>query len=140
MAIRRTAIRGVEDVAQVQLNGIRGSLRHRHVLCGWMAIFFYVGAEVSNGSVLVNYLSMPHIGQGLTEQQAPTYVSMFGGGALVGRLVGSALLPMFAPRRLLGQFGLLEVALLVATILVDAWVARRRGVTSGAANTTRFPL
>src|SRR3546814_1996347 len=77
MAFRLPAIRGVEDVARDQRHGIRDALRHRHVLFGVMAIFFYVGAEVSIGSVLVNYLSMPHIGQGLTEQQATTYVSMY---------------------------------------------------------------
>src|SRR3546814_21540 len=139
MAFRLPAIRGVEDVAQDQRHGIRDALRHRHVLFGVMAIFFYVGAEVSIGSVLVNYLSMPHIGQGLTEQQATTYVSMYWGGALVGRLVGSALLARFDPRRLLGLFALVAMALLVATMLTDGDVAKWSVVSIGLFNSIMFP-
>ncbi|HEY9540660.1 MAG TPA: L-fucose:H+ symporter permease [Luteimonas sp.] len=139
MAFRLPAIRGVEDVARDQRHGIRDALRHRHVLFGVMAIFFYVGAEVSIGSVLVNYLSMPHIGQGLTEQQATTYVSMYWGGALVGRLVGSALLARFDPRRLLGLFALVAMALLVATMLTDGDVAKWSVVSIGLFNSIMFP-
>src|SRR3546814_3226781 len=118
---------------------IRDALRHRHVLFGVMAIFFYVGAEVSIGSVLVNYLSMPHIGQGLTEQQATTSVSMYWGGALVGRLVGSALLARFDPRRLLGLFALVAMALLLATMLTDGAVAQCSVVSIGLFNSIMFP-
>ena len=139
MAFRLPAIRGVEDVAQDQRHGIRDALRHRHVLFGVMAIFFYVGAEVSIGSVLVNYLSMPHIGEGLTEQQATTYVSMYWGGALVGRLVGSALLAKFDPRRLLGLFALVAMALLVATMLTEGDVAKWSVVSIGLFNSIMFP-
>src|SRR3546814_11082064 len=117
MAFRLPAIRGVEDVAQEQRHGIRDALRHRHVLFGVMAIFFYVGAEVSIGSVLVNYLSMPHIGQGLPEQQAPTYVSMYWAGALVGRLGRAARASGFDRRRLLGLSALVARALVLATTL-----------------------
>src|SRR5690606_5906142 len=114
-------------------------LRHRHVLFGVLAIFFYVGAEVSIGSVLVNYLSMPHIGQGLTEQQATTYVSMYWGGALVGRLVGSALLAKVDPRRLLGLFALVAMALLVTTMFTSADVAKWSVVSIGLFNSIMFP-
>ena len=41
----------------------------RNLLLGVLGIFFYVGAEVSIGSFLVNYLSMPNIG-GFSEQEA----------------------------------------------------------------------
>ena len=36
--------------------GIFEPLRHRHVLLGVLGLFFYVGAEVSIGSYLVNFL------------------------------------------------------------------------------------
>src|SRR3546814_13867360 len=104
-----------------------------------MAIFFYVGAEFSIGSVLVNYLSMPHIGQGLTEQQATTYVPMYWGGALFGRLVGSALLARFDPRSLLGLFALVAMALLVATLFTDGDVAEWSVVSIGLFNSIVFP-
>lgn len=54
------------------------ALKHPHVLFGVLAIFFYVGAEVSIGSLMVNYLALPEIG-GMTEQQATHYVSAYWG-------------------------------------------------------------
>jgi len=139
MAFRLPAIRGVEDAAHDHRYSIRDTLRHRHVLFGVLAIFFYVGAEVSIGSVLVNYLSMPHIGHGLTEQQATHYVSMYWGGALVGRLVGSALLTRIDPRKLLGVFALAAAAMLLATMLSSGDMAKWTVVSIGLFNSIMFP-
>jgi MFS transporter, FHS family, L-fucose permease len=139
MAFRLPAIRGVEDAAHDHHYSIRDALRHRHVLFGVLAIFFYVGAEVSIGSVLVNYLSMPHIGEGLTEQQATHYVSMYWGGALVGRLVGSALLTRIDPRKLLGLFALVAAALLLLTMLSSGDLAKWSVVSIGLFNSIMFP-
>src|SRR3546814_4519442 len=74
MAFRLPAIRGVAAVARDRRHGLRDALRPRPARFGGRVCFISGGAEVSIGSVLVNYLSMPHIGQGLTEQQAPTSV------------------------------------------------------------------
>lgn len=139
MMFRLPSIRGVEDEAHDRSFSIADALRHRHVRLGVLAIFFYVGAEVSIGSVLVNYLSMPHIGQGLTEQQATHYVSMYWGGALVGRLLGSYLLARIDPRKLLGLFALVVVALLVATMLASGDLAKWSVVSIGLFNSIMFP-
>src|SRR6266567_2942244 len=65
--------------------------RHPNLIFGAIAIFVYVGAEVSIGSFLVNYFGQPEIG-GLTEQVAASFVALYWGGAMVGRFIGSALL------------------------------------------------
>ena len=65
--------------------------RHPNLIFGAIAIFVYVGAEVSIGSFLVNYFGQPEIG-GLTEQVAAGFVALYWGGAMVGRFFGSALL------------------------------------------------
>jgi FHS family L-fucose permease-like MFS transporter len=64
---------------------------HPNLVFGAIAIFVYVGAEVSIGSFLVNYFSQPEIG-GLTERVAAGYVALYWGSAMVGRFIGSALL------------------------------------------------
>jgi len=115
------------------------ALRHKHVLFGVLAIFFYVGAEVSIGSVLVNYLSMPGIGEGLTEQEATRYVSLYWGGALVGRLLGAALLTRLDPRRMLGVFALIVIALLAVTMLGSGNLAKWSVVSIGLFNSIMFP-
>ena len=60
-----------------------------------VAIFLYVGAEVSIGSFMISYLSMPGIGA-ISENAASGYVSLYWGGAMVGRFVGFALSRRFA--------------------------------------------
>ena len=136
---RLPAIRGVEDEAHDHRYPIGEVLAHPHVLFGVMAIFFYVGAEVAIGSVLVNYISMPHIGEGLTEQEATRYVSLYWGGAMVGRLIGSALLAKFDPRRLLAIFALVNVALLLTTMTTGGELAKWSVVSIGLFNSIMFP-
>lgn len=60
--------------------------KYPHVLLGALGIFFYVGAEVGNGSLLTNYIVNT---VGLTKEQATNYVAIYWGGAMVGRFFGS---------------------------------------------------
>jgi len=136
---RLPAIHGVEEEAHDHSFPIREVLAHRHVLFGVMAIFFYVGAEVAIGSVLVNYISMPHIGEGLSEQDATWYVSAYWTGALIGRLIGSALLARFDPRKLLAIFALINVALLLTTMTSTGDLAKWSVVSIGLFNSIMFP-
>src|SRR6476620_3237496 len=62
--------------------------RHPNLSFGAIAIFVYVGAEVSIGSFLVNYFSQPDIG-GIAEKLAANFVAFYWGGAMLGRFIGS---------------------------------------------------
>jgi len=62
--------------------------RHPNLVFGAIAIFVYVGAEVSIGSFLVNYFHEPGIGA-LAEKVAASFVSFYWGGAMLGRFIGS---------------------------------------------------
>ena len=65
-----------------------GALKFPHVILGIIAIFMYVGGEVSIGSSLINFLGQPGIA-GLTPVEASKYVSLFWGGMLIGRFMGA---------------------------------------------------
>jgi FHS family L-fucose permease-like MFS transporter len=65
-----------------------GALKYPHVILGIIAIFMYVGGEVSVGSSIVNFLGQHNIA-GLTALEASKYVSLFWGGMLVGRFMGA---------------------------------------------------
>jgi FHS family L-fucose permease-like MFS transporter len=65
--------------------------RHRNLALGTIAIFTYVGAEVAIGSYLINYFKLPNIGN-ITELEGSKFVSLYWGGAMLGRFIGSALL------------------------------------------------
>jgi MFS transporter, FHS family, L-fucose permease len=62
--------------------------KHPNLIFGAIAIFVYVGAEVSIGSFLVNYFGQPEIG-GLAEKLAAAFVAFYWGGAMLGRFIGS---------------------------------------------------
>lgn len=62
--------------------------RHPNLIFGAIAIFVYVGAEVSIGSFLVKYFHEPEIG-GLPEKVAASFVAFYWGGAMLGRFIGS---------------------------------------------------
>jgi FHS family L-fucose permease-like MFS transporter len=113
-------------------------LRHPHVLFGVLGIFFYVGAEVSIGSFMVNYLSMPDIGH-MSEQQAANYVSWYWGGAMIGRFIGSALMAKFSPRRLLALFALINALLVLTTMMSTGSVAMYSIIAIGLFNSIMFP-
>jgi FHS family L-fucose permease-like MFS transporter len=114
------------------------ALRHPHVLFGVLGIFFYVGAEVSIGSFLVNYLAMPDIGH-MTEQQATKYVSLYWGGAMVGRFIGSALMAKISPRALLSGFAIVNAVLVAVTMMTSGDVAVYSIVAIGLFNSIMFP-
>jgi len=60
--------------------------KYPHMLLGALAIFFYVGAEVGNGSLIINYLKETN---GLDANIASKYAAIYWGGAMVGRFFGS---------------------------------------------------
>ncbi len=64
---------------------------HPWLLFGALGIFTYVGAEVSIGSFLVNYMGLPGIA-GLREATAANFLPVYWGGAMIGRFIGSAIL------------------------------------------------
>lgn len=114
------------------------ALKHPHVLFGVLAIFFYVGAEVSIGSLMVNYLALPETG-GMSEQRATQYVSAYWGCAMVGRFAGSWLLAQYPPRRLLAGFALANVVLLGVILAASGEVAVYGIVATGLFNSIMFP-
>jgi len=65
-----------------------GALKFPHVVLGVVAIFMYVGGEVSVGSAIINFLGQPSVA-GLSEFEASKYVSIYWGGLMIGRFMGA---------------------------------------------------
>ena len=65
-----------------------GALKYPHVVLGVLAIFMYVGGEVSIGSSIINFLGQPNVA-GMSAIDASKYVSLFWGGMLIGRFMGA---------------------------------------------------
>ena len=114
------------------------ALRHHRLRWGVLAIFLYVGAEVSIGSFLINYISGPDTG-GLDEATASRYLSLYWGGAMVGRFIGAALLTRFDARRLLALFALVACVLLAITMASRDALAMWSVLAIGLFNSIMFP-
>jgi FHS family L-fucose permease-like MFS transporter len=112
--------------------------QYPHLVLGAVAIFVYVGGEVSIGSFLVNFLGEPAIA-GLVEQDAGKYVSFYWGGAMVGRFVGSAAMQKVRPANALA-FNALCAALLVLLAMVSSGQVAMWGILAvGLCNSIMFP-
>jgi FHS family L-fucose permease-like MFS transporter len=112
--------------------------RHRHLSFGVVAMFLYCGAEITIGSFLVNYLSRPEIGA-LSPQHAATYVSIYWGGSMIGRFIGSALLRRISTGTLLGFNASVAACLVTASIASTGHVAMWSILLVGAFNSIMFP-
>ena len=112
--------------------------RHPHVVLGAVAIFVYVGAEVSIGSFLINYFNQPDIG-GLSLQAAARLVPVYWFGAMIGRFIGSAVLQKVQTGRLLSINAIVACALVVISMLTFSHVAVWSILLVGLFNSIMFP-
>ena len=108
------------------------------LLFGALGIFAYVGAEVSIGSFMVNYLGQPDIA-GLSPKIAAGYVSFYWGGAMVGRLIGAAVLQKIKTGRLLAICAVCTTLLVTFSMLTSGHVAMWSMIGVGFFNSIMFP-
>ncbi len=120
--------------------GIDGPARsiwsYRHTVLGALGIFVYVGVEVGLASIAVNYFKSQGMGSLKT---ASFLVSLYWGGALVGRLLGSWMLTHIKAGKLLGIFGFCASALLFTSMTTSGSVAIWTLVLCGFFNSIMFP-
>lgn len=108
------------------------------LIAGAVGIFTYVGAEVSIGSRLVNFMELPKIA-GLPEARAATYLMVYWGGAMLGRFVGSALLQRVPTGPVLGAAGLSAFACVVLAVISHGHIAMYALLAVGFCNSIMFP-
>jgi FHS family L-fucose permease-like MFS transporter len=150
---------------RIPKDGIHQSIwKFRHTVLGAASIFCYVGAEVSIGSFLVNYLSQPEIGGvriesfihmisqaalifhlhiwahgGTVVVLAAQMVALYWGGAMVGRFIGSAVLRKVSPGRVLGIVALVAGLLVLVSMTNTGSVAMWSILLVGLFNSIMFP-
>src|SRR5437763_8561173 len=112
--------------------------KHPNLIFGAIAIFVYVGAEVSIGSFLVNYFTQPEIGA-IAEKLAASFVAFYWGGAMVGRFIGSALLQKMKTGGLLGICAVCAAGLVAISMLTSGHFAMYSIILVGLFNSIMFP-
>lgn len=116
----------------------RSLWKYSHLVLGAVAIFMYVGAEVSIGSWLVNFMAQPDIAN-VTEQEAGKLLSLYWGGAMVGRFIGAAVLRVVRPHIVLAFNAAAAIALLIIAMSVGGTVAMWAVLAIGLFNSIMFP-
>lgn len=111
---------------------------YRHLVLGAVGIFVYVGAEVAIGSILVNFMERPEIG-GLSAETAGKYLSLYWGGAMVGRFIGSAILARVSPGKVLAFNATVAAGLLLLAMVTAGTMAMWSLLAIGLFNSIMFP-
>jgi MFS transporter, FHS family, L-fucose permease len=133
----RNALKGEKHEASEGLAGLDLLKRPRFGF-GAMCIFLYVGAEVAIGSLIVNYLMQDHV-MGLQEQAAGKLIGLYWGGAMVGRFIGSAVLRVLSPGKVLAFVSVGAITLLIISTQTTGDFAGYTLLAVGLTNAIMFP-
>jgi MFS transporter, FHS family, L-fucose permease len=137
--IRFTKLPQIESATPQAGEKINDSIwKHPNLVFGAIGIFAYVGAEVSIGSFLVNYFSLPEIA-GFSAKTAAGFVSFYWGGAMIGRFLGAPLLRRFKPGRLLALCAIVAATLVTASMILGGHAAMWSILCVGLFNSIMFP-
>ena len=110
----------------------------RSLVLGALAIFLYVGGEVSIGSFLVNYFTEESIA-GMSTADAGEMVAYYWGAAMIGRLVGAALMNYIAATKYLAVNALIAIVMIIVSMNTSGSVAMWSILAVGFFNSIMFP-
>lgn len=133
----RNRLQGEKHEASAGLAGFDLLKRPRFGF-GALCIFLYVGAEVSIGSLIVNYLMQPGV-MGLAEQAAGKLIGLYWGGAMIGRFIGSGLMRVVSPGKLLAFVAVGAITLILISTNTAGMVSGYSLLAVGLMNAIMFP-
>lgn len=117
---------------------VRSLFSHPHLMLGAIAIFLYVGAEVAIGSLLVSFMGQRQIAA-LPAALAGQYLSLYWGGAMLGRFLGAAVMLRLAPARALAGSAAMAALLILTAVLGSGATAMWALLAVGLCNSIMFP-
>ena len=133
----RNRLQGERHEASSGLAGLDLLKRSRFGF-GALCIFLYVGAEVSIGSIVINYLAQERV-LGQPESVIGWMIGLYWGGAMVGRFIGSAFLRMFSPGKILAFNATGAILLILVSALSSGELAAYSLLAVGLMNSIMFP-
>jgi MFS transporter, FHS family, L-fucose permease len=139
MAFRKRMEAAAPTLAEGPKTPVLSALSSRWALFGAAAIFLYVGAEVSIGSILINFMHQKDV-LDVPLEQAGKLLSFYWGGAFVGRILGSALLIRVPAWRLLTLFATVAAVLCLTVSQSGGEVSAYAALAVGLFNSIMFPV
>ncbi|HEY3698224.1 MAG TPA: sugar MFS transporter [Spongiibacteraceae bacterium] len=113
-------------------------LKQPRLSFGALAMFVYVGAEVSIGSLLINYL-MQEKTLMLAAVTAGKLISVYWGGAMIGRFIGSFVLKRVTAGTVLGACACAAAILVSISAISSGMLAATTILAVGLCNSIMFP-
>ncbi len=117
----------------------RDAVSSRWALLGGAAIFLYVGAEVAIGTQMALFLNGDDV-FAVSLEQAGKLVSLYWGGAMVGRLIGSVLLTRVRASTLMAACTGIACALCLYVFTIGGVSSGYAALSIGLFNSIMFPL
>jgi MFS transporter, FHS family, L-fucose permease len=105
---------------------------------GALCIFLYVGAEVSIGSLIVNYLMQSDV-LAIPDAAAGKLISYYWGGAMVGRFIGSYFLRVISPGKILATVAAGAILLILISANSTGTTSAYSLLAIGLMNSIMFP-
>ena len=140
------------------------AFKNKNLMLGVLGIFFYVGAEVSIGSFLVNYFQDMNMVPLIRESPAlmniadtvatiffksldgadekallGIFLIFYWSGAMIGRFVGSYLTKIMKPGKVLGIFATIAILLIFISISTTGLLSMWSILAVGLFNSIMFP-
>jgi FHS family L-fucose permease-like MFS transporter len=138
-SLRRFLLRAAPNYRTVAPSSLFEALRSRWAIFGAVAIGLYVGAEVSVGSIMINFLNQRTV-LALPFDDAGGYLANFyWGGALCGRLLGTALLTRIGATRILAGCAIAAGLMCLAVLAANGPIAGYAALSIGFFNSIMFP-
>jgi FHS family L-fucose permease-like MFS transporter len=138
IALSRRRLTGPESTGGSSSPTIARVLGSRWALLGGLAIFLYVGAEVSIGSIMINFLHQGSV-LGVSLERAGQLLSLYWLGAMVGRFAGSALMAWVPAARLTMVAAATAAVLCTVVIAGEGLPVAIAALAIGLFNSILFP-
>lgn len=121
------------------LSNLEAMKAHPRLALGVLGIFLYVGAEVSIGSYLVNFLGLERVAGLTAANAAENYLYLYWGGAMVGRFIGFFIMRIVRPGVVLSVCAGTTIALILIATFTSGPAAMWSLIAVGLFNSIMFP-
>jgi len=130
-------IKSYQQITESNQESGTGIFSFRNLNFGIIGLFVYVGAEVSVGTFLTNYIAEL---LKITESEANNYVAFYWGAMLVGRLIGAVLLKSIKASYVLSFCAAVAIFLMLVSLNSAGNLAVWTMICVGLCNSIMFAI
>lgn len=128
-----------KSIKKAILSNLEALKAYPRLTLGVLGIFLYVGAEVSIGTYLVNFLGLERVAALPAAVAAEDYLYLYWGGAMVGRFIGFFVMRVIRPGVVLSVCAGATITLILIATFASGPAAMWSLIAVGLFNSIMFP-